>query len=116
LREGQRYSEGYGSEEEYAYRTHRRFRRMHRYTEGPGYAPDHDAGGPPPGDEPYGPEAEQGYGPEDHGGPGYGDEPEGSANSEAGYSSSGQMSINSPAALDSWQGYGVDCPERHNED
>jgi 23S rRNA pseudouridine2605 synthase len=83
---------------------------------------DNHGYGPPPraGERNHGPEdhyADEGpgasYGDEGPG-PGYGDEGPGYGSGgegyAAGYSSGVSMSINSAAALDSWHGYGVECP------
>jgi hypothetical protein len=75
------------------------------YSGGRGYGPAPEAEGDQDRESGY---ADEGPGPEygDEGpGPGYG-EGEGDYAAAGG----GSMSINSPAALDSWHGYGVDCP------
>ena len=64
--------------------------------------------------EGYGPPAEgRESGPEDQMVPESSGLPQQAAGAEGGYVGGGQMSINSPSALDSWHGYEVDCPEPH---
>jgi hypothetical protein len=111
-REGRRPAEVYGSEEEYAHGTHRHSHRMHRRTDERGYGPGDDESGSVYG-EGYGPEVERGqeYGSEARDARGYSDGPEEAVPSEANPTGVNQMSINSPTTLDSWHGYGVDCPE-----
>jgi hypothetical protein len=87
------------------------------YSEG-GYGAEVSGG--PSGERDYGYEhhyAEEGPGPEygeEAPGPEYGEEGPGYAPEEQGYGggyvSGASMSINSAAALDSWHGYGVECP------
>ena len=115
MREGSRTAEGYGSEEEYAYGMHRHSHHRHRYAEGSGSGQESDEGGPPSGGEAYGAEGEQDSGPPDQAGSENSGRPEGAAPPEAEAAGISQMSINAPAALDSWHGYGVDCPQRDDD-
>ena len=84
--------EGYGAEVSGGASSGRNYGYQDRYA-GEGSGPEYGEAGPPPG-----------YGEE---GPDYGPEDDGYA---AGYSGGAAMSINAPAALDSWHGYGVECP------
>ena len=64
--------------------------------------------GPPSGSE-RGYDRERGYGEEGVGRDDHEEGPEGDAYA-GGYAAGGSMSINARASLDSWHGYGVDCP------
>lgn len=116
FRQGRQYAEEYGSEQTYGYGMHRHFHHMHRFTERPGYGPESDENGPNSDEEAYSPESQQEYGPKDEGEPEYSARPEEQAGPEPRTTSAGQMSINSPSALDSWHGYGVDCPELYDRE
>ena len=70
-----------------------------------GGAGESSGGSPPQSERDY--DQQRGYGEEGYGNEGPGPEDQDDAGS---YVSGAYTSINAPAALDSWHGYGVDCP------
>ena len=115
LRDGHRYTEENGSEEAYGSGMHRHFH-MHQFAERPGYGPESDENGSNSDEEAYRSESQQEYESNNEGEPEYGTGPEEQAGPEPRATGVGQMSINSPSALDSWHGYGVDCPELYDRE
>ena len=111
LREGHRDRDGYASEEQHAYRMRHHFHWMHRHMEERSSSSGDEERGSRYGED-YGPPERA---PQDQAGRRSGGETEEEAGPAERYMGSGQMSINSPSALDSWHGYDVDCPELDRE-